>query len=159
MRALRWVMMVLLGGMLAAACHQESGSLPPTVRWSAIPDRGLDSVRAHASHGAIALVMRDIDTRFTSVVVVRAGDPARSLRDLRGRSFTFGNRDSTSGHFMARYFLGIEAIEPERFFSRVEYSAPASRLVLERESAGGFLPAEPDDFRLVADVLRRADRL
>ena len=46
MRALRWVMMVLLGGMLAAACHQESGSLPSIVRWSAIPDRGLDSVRA-----------------------------------------------------------------------------------------------------------------
>jgi phosphonate transport system substrate-binding protein len=165
-------MTVLVAGLLTVACRQPSTPSTLVLRWSAIPDRAAESVRAqhlplrdlvcqaaavecqwadaatypevvdklgdgsvdvaflgavgfaraHARHGAVPMVMRDIDTRFTSVVVVRAGDSARSLRDLQGRSFTFGDRGSTSGHVMARHFLDAEGINPEKFFSRVAFS-------------------------------------
>lgn len=83
---------------------------------------GVTYAQAHARFGAVPLAMRDIDFAFTSVIVVRAGDPARSLADLRGRRFAFGNRTSTSGHYMPRYFLEGQGLVPERAFGSVTYS-------------------------------------
>jgi phosphonate transport system substrate-binding protein len=178
-------MIMLVAGVLTVACRQPSTPSSPVLRWSAIPDRAAQSVRAQhlplmdavcqgaavqcrwvdaatyaevveklgdgsidiaflggvtfaraqARHGAIALVMRDIDTRFTSVVVVRSADTARSVRDLRGRSFTFGDRNSTSGHVMARQFLTTQGIDPEKFFSSVGYSGGHDR-ILQAVAAG-----------------------
>jgi phosphonate transport system substrate-binding protein len=96
---------------------------------------GVTFARAQARRGAIALVMRDIDTRFTSVVVVRSADAAHTVQDLQGRSFTFGDRDSTSGHVMARHFLTAQGIDPEKFFSSVGYSGGHDK-ILQAVAAG-----------------------
>jgi len=78
--------------------------------------------QAHHRFGAVPLAMRDIDFAFTSVILVRADDSARGLADLRGRRFAFGNRSSTSGHYMPRYFLQRQGITPERAFGSVVFS-------------------------------------
>jgi phosphonate transport system substrate-binding protein len=44
-------------------------------------------------------------TTFEGVVFVREGSPVRKLGDLRGRSFAFGDRDSTMGHLVPRWML------------------------------------------------------
>src|SRR5262249_14288852 len=51
-----------------------------------------------------------------------AASAARQLQDLRGATFSFGNRSSTSGHVMARYFLKRAGADADAFFSRVSYS-------------------------------------
>lgn len=83
---------------------------------------GLTFVRAERAGRAIPLVMRDVDTRFTTYFLVRADDPAADLADFAGKTLAFGSRLSTSGHLMPRTFLDEREIEPESFFAEVLYS-------------------------------------
>ncbi len=84
---------------------------------------GLTFVQAHLFYHAEPLVMRDVDTRFTSWFLVRDSDPAHGLADFKGKVFTFGSRLSTSGHLMPRHFLQTEKqLIPEEYFTEVRYS-------------------------------------
>ena len=79
--------------------------------------------QARQRHGAVPLAMRDVDFRFTAVILVRKDAPLQGLADLRQRRFAFANRSSTSGHFMLRQRLADERLVPERDFASVRYSA------------------------------------
>lgn len=55
-----------------------------------------------APHGAEALVkfvLHGGETTYRSVIAVRAASRITELRDLEGRSFAYGDRGSTSGHY------------------------------------------------------------
>lgn len=82
---------------------------------------GVTFVQAHRSHGAVPVVTRDIDRRFTSYILVNADSRVTELADLEGARFGFGSRSSTSGHFMPRYFLEQAEIVLEEVFESVEY--------------------------------------
>ena len=66
---------------------------------------GLTYVKAHARYGAIPLVQRDIDQKFHSLFIMRAGSGIARLEDLRGKTLCFGDINSTSGHLMPRQIL------------------------------------------------------
>lgn len=84
---------------------------------------GLTFVQASINSDAEALVMRDIDTRFVSYFLARSDEHNKQLSDYEGKRFAFGSKLSTSGHLMPRYFMKSELqIEPEIFFSQVDYS-------------------------------------
>lgn len=83
---------------------------------------GFTFVKAHVQDDAISLVMRDVDTRFTSYYLVRADSDAGTLMDFKGKRFSFGSNLSTSGHLMPRHFMNEIGITPENFFSEVIYS-------------------------------------
>lgn len=83
---------------------------------------GYSYVKAHQIDHAIPLVMRRVDTRFTSLFIVNADSPVQTLEGLEGKRIAFGSRLSTSGHLMPRYFLQQKNIQPETFFSEVQYS-------------------------------------
>lgn len=83
---------------------------------------GFTFVKAHIQDDAIPLVMRDVDTRFTSYYLVRTDSTAGTLRDFKGKRFSFGSNLSTSGHLMPRHFIQEMGIIPEDFFSEVVYS-------------------------------------
>ncbi len=84
---------------------------------------GLTFVQAHSFYNAEPLVMRDVDTRFTSWFLVKKDHPAQVLADFKAKVFTFGSRLSTSGHLMPRHFMQTsEQIIPEDFFTEVHYS-------------------------------------
>ena len=88
---------------------------------------GVTYVKAHLKAQAYPLVMRDIDSRFKSVVLVPTKSSAKNLKDLKGASFVFGSRLSTSGHFMPRHFFQSKKIIPETFFSEVNFSGAHDR--------------------------------
>lgn len=71
---------------------------------------------------AIPIVQRAEDEKFTSRFIVSAESPARTLADLKGRTFVFGSASSTSGHLMPRYFLLKAGIDPEKDFKRIAFS-------------------------------------
>ncbi len=71
---------------------------------------------------AIPIVQRVEDEKFTSKFIVPLDSTAKTLQDLKGKTFTFGSPSSTSGSLMPRYFLLKEGINPEKDFSRVAYS-------------------------------------
>ena len=83
---------------------------------------GFTFVKANIIDNAVPLVMRDVDTRFTSYFLVKGDHPAENISDFKGKKFSFGSHLSTSGHLMPRYFLKEMDIIPEVFFSDTRYS-------------------------------------
>jgi len=83
---------------------------------------GFTFMKAHIADQAEPLVMRDVDTRFTSYFLARAADPGQEIADFKGRTFAFGSDLSTSGHLMPRFFLYEMGMVPETFFGAVRYS-------------------------------------
>ena len=72
--------------------------------------------------GAVPIVQRAEDAKFTSRFIVPTTSTAKTLADLKGKTFAFGSPSSTSGHLMPRYFLQQAGIEPERDFKSVAFS-------------------------------------
>ncbi|MBE0619515.1 MAG: putative selenate ABC transporter substrate-binding protein [Burkholderiales bacterium] len=71
---------------------------------------------------AIPIVQRAEDEKFTSKFIVPAGSSAKTLADLKGKTFAFGSPSSTSGHLMPRYFLLQAGINPDKDFKNVAFS-------------------------------------
>jgi phosphonate transport system substrate-binding protein len=53
----------------------------------------------------LAQIVNDGKPSFYGVIVTKKGSPIRSLRDLKGRSFAFGDRNSTLTHVVPLYML------------------------------------------------------
>lgn len=93
---------------------------------------GYTYLRAHKQSSAVALVTRDTDTHFKSILFVGGNGDSdiRTIGDLKGRSFAFGPKLSTSGHLMPRYFLNKEGITPEDFFKEIQYTGAHDQTVI-----------------------------
>lgn len=76
----------------------------------------------HRTGNAIPIAQRTEDEKFISRYIVPVASPAKSLQDLKGKTFAFGSPSSTSGHLMPRYFLLKDGINPDRDFSRIAFS-------------------------------------
>lgn len=75
---------------------------------------GLTYVQAHARYGVIPLVQRASDRRFHSLFITQTGSSIHTLADLRGKSFAFGDTNSTSGHLMPYYAMLQAGLDPEK---------------------------------------------
>lgn len=91
---------------------------------------GLTFIQAQAQTGAIPLVIRDIDTRFTSLFFARRDADGSAVSDFAGKPFGFGSRLSTSGHLMPRYFLRSQGLVPEETFSSVIYTGAHDKTIM-----------------------------
>lgn len=72
--------------------------------------------------GVTPIVQRAEDEKFTSKFIVPADSPAKSLADLKGKTFVFGSPSSTSGHLMPRFFLMRDGINADKDFKTVAFS-------------------------------------
>ena len=77
-------------------------------------------LRTHG--GVVPIVQRAEDAKFTSRFIVPADSTAKTLADLKGKTFAFGAPSSTSGSLMPRYYLLQAGIDPERDFKSVAFS-------------------------------------
>lgn len=78
--------------------------------------------KIRTSGGAVPIVQRAEDEKFTSKFIVPTDSPAKTLADLKGKNFAFGSPSSTSGHLMPRFFLLQAGINPETDFKAVAFS-------------------------------------
>jgi len=78
--------------------------------------------RQRTQGGAVPIVQRAEDEKFTSKFIVPIDSDAKTLADLKGKTFAFGAASSTSGSLMPRFFLQQAGIVPERDFKTVAYS-------------------------------------
>lgn len=84
---------------------------------------GLTSVQAaKQAKGARRIIMRKEDAEFKSHFITRKETGIKELKDLKGKTFSFGSVSSTSGHLMPRYFLLKNGINPEKDFSKFSFS-------------------------------------
>jgi ABC-type phosphate/phosphonate transport system substrate-binding protein len=72
-------------------------------------------VKVHRATGGAcrALAMRDVDARFTTVIVSRADSGINTLADLRGKRVALGSADSIQAAILPRYFLQQAGVRPE----------------------------------------------
>jgi phosphonate transport system substrate-binding protein len=79
---------------------------------------GFTHVQARVMDGAVPLCMRDIDRDFKSVFIAHADSGIATPADLKGKTFAFGAKSSTSGHLMPRHFLVTEfKLDPDKDFA------------------------------------------
>ena len=84
---------------------------------------GLTSVQAaRQAKGARRIIMRKEDGEVKSYFITRKDAGIRELKDLKGKTFSFGSVSSTSGHLMPRYYLLKAGINPEKDFSKFSFS-------------------------------------
>jgi phosphonate transport system substrate-binding protein len=93
---------------------------------------GLTYVIAHDKYGVVPMVQRETDLQFHSLFITQTNSPIKSLADLKGKSFAFGDIVSTSGHLMPYEALtkaGIKADTDLKF--RYTGSHPATAKAVE----------------------------
>ncbi len=94
--------------------------------------------------GAVPIVQRAEDEKFTSKFIVPIDSPAKTLADLKGKTFAFGSPSSTSGHLMPRFFLMKAGINPDTDFKAVAFSGAHDAtvaFVASGRAEGGVLNA------------------
>ncbi len=74
---------------------------------------GFTYVQASQRAGVLPLVQRDRDQNFHSLFITQADSAINSLDDLKGRTFAFGDVNSTSGHLMPEYFMRQSGVDAE----------------------------------------------
>jgi phosphonate transport system substrate-binding protein len=79
---------------------------------------GFTYVQSKVLADARPVVMRDIDRKFRSVFIANVNSGITKPEQMRGKTFAFGSKSSTSGHLFPRYFLQKEfSIDPDKDFS------------------------------------------
>jgi phosphonate transport system substrate-binding protein len=79
---------------------------------------GFTHVQARHQAEVVPLCMRDVDREFKSVFFAAADAGIEKMEDLKGKSFAFGSKSSTSGHLMPRHFLTTQfSLNPEEDFA------------------------------------------
>lgn len=68
------------------------------------------------------IIQRLEDEKFTSKFIVPENSSAKSLGDLKGKTFAFGSPSSTSGHLMPRFYLMKAGINPDKDFKSIAFS-------------------------------------
>jgi len=116
----------------------------------------------------IPLVVRASDRHSTTLFLTRENDPRQTLADFRKARFTFGARSSVSGHLIPRHFLEEQGIEPEGFFSGVDYTSGHDQVAFQVRDGAVDLGAanasviammldtdrlQPGTLRIVAETL------
>lgn len=79
---------------------------------------GLTSVQARKLvPDAESFAQRPRDSQFQSVFITNSSTNINSLKDLKGKTFTFGSESSTSGYLMPSYYLLDAGINPLKDFN------------------------------------------
>jgi phosphonate transport system substrate-binding protein len=74
---------------------------------------GFTYVQASKRAGVKPLAQRERDRNFHSLFVTQPASPIQSLADLKGRSFAFGDVNSTSGHLMPEFFMRENKVDSD----------------------------------------------
>ena len=64
----------------------------------------------------------DGEEMYRAAIVVKKGRGFRTLEDLKGKTLSFGDRQSTSGYLLPYAALLGKGIVPEKFFKSIQYS-------------------------------------
>jgi phosphate/phosphite/phosphonate ABC transporter binding protein len=98
----------------------DLGWVPPLVYVIAARGGHVQPVAKFVRHGR---------SDYHSAFIVRAGSPARTLRDLQGKRMAWIDPRSSAGYLFPRAHLARAGVDPDRFFSHQAYLGSHRRVV------------------------------
>lgn len=118
-------------------------------------------VLAHEAAGAqaVATILYDGKPEYFALIVTHPDSGIRTVADLKGRSFAFGDKGSTSGYLIPLHFFMTQGIDPDKHFAKVLHT---KHQAIETQVAAGQLDAGADYNRnrnaMIEQGLIRAER-
>lgn len=90
---------------------------------------------------AVATILYDGKPEYHAIMITHPKSGIAGIEDLKGRSFAFGDKGSTSGYLIPLHEFQKRGIDPERHFSRVIYT---KHQAIETQVVRGELDAGAD---------------
>lgn len=89
----------------------------------------------------ISTILYDGKPEYFAIMVTHPNSGINSPADLKGRTFAFGDKGSTSGYLIPLHYLMQQGITPEKYFSKVIHT---SHQAIETQVTQGVLDAGAD---------------
>ena len=89
----------------------------------------------------VSTILYDGKPEYFAIMVTHPESGIKTVADLKGKTFAFGDKGSTSGYLIPLHFLMQQGIEPEKYFSKVLYT---KHQAIETQITAGQLDAGAD---------------
>ena len=90
---------------------------------------------------AIATILYDGKPEYFAIMVTHPNSGIQTVADLKGKTFAFGDKGSTSGYLIPLHFFVQQGIDPDTYFKKVIYT---KHQAIETQVAQGALDAGAD---------------
>ena len=90
---------------------------------------------------AIATILYQGKAEYFAIMVTGPKSGIRNIDDMKGKTFAFGDKGSTSGYLIPSHEFQKRGIDPDKFFSRVVYT---KHQAIETQVTRGELDAGAD---------------
>lgn len=94
-----------------------------------------------ASAQAISTILYDGKPEYHAIFITHPDSGINSVNDLKGHTFAFGDKGSTSGYLIPLHYFMTQGINPDSYFSKVLY---AKHQAIETQVTQGVLDAGAD---------------
>ena len=100
-------------------------------------------VLANQQAGAqvVSTILYDGKPEYFGIMVTHPNSGINSVKDLKGRTFAFGDKGSTSGYLIPLHYFMQQGIEPDTYFGKVLYT---SHQAIETQVTQGMLDVGAD---------------
>ena len=88
-----------------------------------------------------ATILYDGKPEYFAIMVTNPKSGINSIQDLKGKTFAFGDKGSTSGYLIPSYHFQKQGIDPDTYFSKVIYT---KHQAIETQVTRGELDAGAD---------------
>ncbi|MBW7833004.1 MAG: phosphate/phosphite/phosphonate ABC transporter substrate-binding protein [Simplicispira suum] len=89
----------------------------------------------------VSTILYDGKPEYYAIIVTHPKSGIHTLADLKGKTFAFGDKGSTSGYLIPSHHFMTLGIHPERYFSKVLYT---KHQAIETQVTQGVLDAGAD---------------
>lgn len=107
----------------------------------------------------VSTILYDGKPEYYAIMITHPDSGIKTVADLKGKTFAFGDKGSTSGYLIPLHFFMQKGIDPETFFSKVLYT---KHQAIETQVTAGQLDAGADYNRnrnaMIEAGLIKADR-
>jgi phosphonate transport system substrate-binding protein len=98
-----------------------------------------------ANHAAgaqvVSTILYDGKPKYFAIIVTHPDSGIKNVADLKGKTFAFGDKGSTSGYLIPLHFFMGQGIDPDQHFAKVLYT---KHQAIEMQVAAGQLDAGAD---------------
>ena len=90
---------------------------------------------------AVSTILYDDKPEYFAIIITHPDSGINAVADLKGKTFAFGDKGSTSGYLIPFHYFMQQGIDPDKYFSKVLYT---KHQAIETQVAAGQLDAGAD---------------